>query len=374
MRIGIDCRLWGETGVGRYIRNLVSNLAKIDKKNEYVLFVRSQDVKALKLEIGNWKLEIADFPWHSITEQILFPKLLNKENLDLMHFPYFSVPIFYNRPFIVTIHDLIVSRFNTGRASTLPLPLYFTKRIGYRAVFSNAVYRAKKIIVPSNIVRDDLISEYPNIDISKIEVTHEGGFESNLKLKTKNPKLVEGRYILRVGNFYPHKNVEGLLLAFKGFLYDNYENHDVKLVLVGKRDYFFKRIEKQIEKLNIETNVVFFENASDSDLHFLYFNAQATIVPSFSEGFSLTAVEAMSLGCPVIASDIPVHREICGSAAIYCNPNDVNDIKQKINFACSLIEESRNELISQGKVQAKRFSWQKMTKETLMIYNSFLNE
>jgi len=372
MRVGIDCRLWNQTGVGRYIRNLASNLVHLDKKNEYVLFVRSQDAKDLKLEIGNWKLEIADFPWHSISEQIGFPKVLSKENLDIMHFPYFSVPIFYNKPFIVTIHDLIVNRFNTGRASTLPLPLYFAKRIGYHTVLSSAVYRSRKIIVPSNSIRDDLLKIYPRIDSDKVVVTYEGGFDGhikNKKLNIKNDgKLVEGRYLLRVGNFYPHKNVEGLLLAFNEFLYDNYENHDIKLVLVGKRDYFFKRITGQIEKLNIGANVIFFENAKDSELFSLYSNAVATIVPSFSEGFSLTAVEALGCGSPVIVSDIPVHREICSNAAIYCNPNNVNDIKQKITFACSLIEDSRKELIEQGKKQAKKFSWNKMAKQTLRLY------
>ena len=392
MKIGIDCRLWDETGVGRYIRNLVTNLSRIDKKNEYVLFARTQDENSIKSIVSGpadakalagkqWLVVKADFPWHSLAEQILFPKLLNKENLDLMHFPYFSVPIFYNKPFLVTIHDLIVNRFNTGRASTLPLPLYFAKRIGYHAVLSNAIYRAKKIIVPSNAVRDDLLRTYRNINASKIGVTYEGGFEdkvksqnSKFKNESQNSKIVEGRYILRVGNFYPHKNVEGLFLAFKDFLYDTYENHDVKLVLVGKRDYFFKRIEREIEKLNIGSNVIFVENATDMDLVNLYRNAVATIVLSFMEGFSLTAVEAMSLGSPVVVSDIPVHREICGNSAIYCNPSNINDIKQKIGFVCSMVEDSRNELIAQGKKRAKQFSWEKMAKQTLMIYNSFSNE
>ncbi|MBI4092081.1 MAG: glycosyltransferase family 4 protein [Candidatus Levybacteria bacterium] len=370
MRIGIDCRLWNETGVGRYIRNLVSNLSKIDKKNEYVLFAKTQDEKTIRSVVsGQLSVVHADMSWHGITEQIRLPKILNEQNLDLMHFPYFSVPIFYSKPFIVTIHDLIVNRFNTGRASTLPLPLYFAKRAGYHAVLSNAIYRAKKIIVPSNAVRDDLLKTYLNISSSKVEVTYEGGFSQKPKANSQQP-IVEGRYLLRVGNFYPHKNVDSLLLAFKDFLYDNYENHDVKLVLVGKKDFFFKRIEKQIEELNVGANVIFLENAKDSELFSLYSNAVATIIPSFSEGFSLTAVEALGCGSPVVVSDIPVHREICSNAAIYCNPNDINDIRQKINFACSLIEESRNELIAQGKKQARKFSWEKMAEQTLAIYTS----
>ncbi len=107
MRIGIDCRLWNETGVGRYIRNLVEQLLVLDKKNDYTLFVLPKDEENIKypargearqrrqisnikrnwkLEIGNWKLRLADFRWHTLGEQLKFPQILNKENLDLVHF------------------------------------------------------------------------------------------------------------------------------------------------------------------------------------------------------------------------------------------------------------------------------------------------
>src|SRR3990167_10003333 len=177
MRIGIDVRLWNQTGVGRYIRNLVTNLAEIDKKNEYVLFARSEDKNEIDpfIHDSRFMIEVADVSWHSIAEQIQLPKILNQQNLDLMHFPYFSVPFLYNKPFVVTVHDLIINKFNTGKASTLPYPIYFTKRLGYHAVLANAVYRAKKIIVPSNSVKKDLQKTYINLRDSKIVVTYEGG-------------------------------------------------------------------------------------------------------------------------------------------------------------------------------------------------------
>lgn len=373
MRIGIDARLWGQSvGVGRYIRNLVRNFLLIDKKNEYVLSVTAEDQKKVDLELknSNFRTVLADIHWHTVEEQVQLPGILNNANLELMHFPYFSVPFFYNKPFIVTVHDLIINRYATGRASTLPYPLYFAKRAGYHAVLGSAVKRSKKIIVPSNSVRDDLLQAYRNVNPDKVTVTYEGGFETNLKLKTKNLKQIGGKYLLRVGNFYPHKNVEGLLFAFRDFVYESPENNNVKLLLVGKKDYFSKRIERQVKDLNISSNIEFLESISDAELYNLYKNAVGTIVPSFMEGFSLTAVEAMSAGSPVLVSDIPVHREICGDAAIYCNPADVNDIAQKINFACSLVESSRKEMIEQGKKQSSKFSWRKMAQQTLEIYNS----
>lgn len=105
MRIGIDGRLWNETGVGRYIRNLVWELQKSDTKNSYVLFVKkgfktshfaeaSRDKEDLRFKNEKWKIVETNIHWHSIDEQIKFPQVLYKENLDLMHFPYFSLPIF----------------------------------------------------------------------------------------------------------------------------------------------------------------------------------------------------------------------------------------------------------------------------------------
>ena len=89
MKIGIDARFWNETGVGRYIRNLVTELQIIDQDNDYVLFVLSKDYEQVKFQISNLKFNIrtVDIHWHSIKEQKDFLSIITKENLDLMHFP-----------------------------------------------------------------------------------------------------------------------------------------------------------------------------------------------------------------------------------------------------------------------------------------------
>jgi hypothetical protein len=160
MRVGIDGRLWNETGVGRYIRNLVYNLADIDKHNEYVVFLRTADVSKFKVQSSKFKVVVADIRWHTVDEQLKFPHILSKENLDLVHFPYFSVPVRYHRPFVITIHDLIINHFPTGKASKLPLYLYQLKRMGYNYVVKKAVERAEKIIVPLDAVKNDLMKKY----------------------------------------------------------------------------------------------------------------------------------------------------------------------------------------------------------------------
>src|SRR4051812_49320729 len=98
MKIGIDIRLWDETGIGRYIRNLVNELAKIDKRNTYYLFSKNEFEMVEKKFPSNFKTVRTNIHWHTINEQMNFAKEIEKYDLDLMHFPYFSVPINYKKP------------------------------------------------------------------------------------------------------------------------------------------------------------------------------------------------------------------------------------------------------------------------------------
>ena len=363
LKIGIDARLWGETGIGRYIRNLVKGLGEINSENEYVFFVLPKDVDALKSQVKNLKYSIVptDIKWHSVKEQIEFPRLLNKYNLDLAHFPYFSVPIFYKKPYVLTLHDLILNNFSTGKASTLPYPVFLTKRAGYKIVLRNALSHARRIIVPTESVKKDLEKFYPKIKVP-IKVIYEGGFEDSI---SESKTSIHKKYFIRVGNVYPHKNVERLLEAFKLF---KEERRGIKLVLAGKEDHFYKNIVRKVRDLGLQEDVLFYNSPSDQELKALYKGALALVIPSLMEGFSLTAIEAMSCGCPVVASDIPVHREVCKDAVLYCNPNDSRDIKQKLESVLDLSDSEREELIKKGKAQAKEFSWPKMVEETIKVY------
>ena len=373
MRIGIDVRLQNESGVGRYIRNLVKWLKKIDKKNEYTLF--SPNLR-----------------WHSLKEQILLPGVLEKENFDLVHFPYFSVPFFYKKPFIVTIHDLTINHFSTGKASTLPFPIYLLKHAGYRFILGQTIKRAKKIIVPSKTTKKEILDHF-KADPEKIAVIYEGVDKkfkvqsSKFKVQTQKLKLLRPKqYFLYVGNAYPHKNLEKLLRAFlrlkvqprtrtssvqgRGSRFKA-KTKNLKLVLVGKSDYFYRRLRTTVSKMEIRNEVVFYGQADDKELSWLYQNAIALILPSLMEGFGLTALEAMACGCLVLASDIPALREVCGEAAIYFDPYNVQEMEGKMEDVLTHDDkEQYQRRIREGKERAKMFSWKKMAEETLKVYEN----
>jgi len=376
MKIGIDCRLWDETGVGRYIRNLILNLQKLDQENEYALFVLSKDCNQVISHLSslNFHLVKADVRWHTLEEQLKLPQILNRENLDLVHFPYFSVPIFYNRPFVVTIHDLIIHHFPTGQASTLPFPIYSLKLLGYKFVMNQVARKAKKIIVPLICVKEDLVNTL-KVSGDKIVVTYEG-VNLNGKLKM-NPSASSGEksqfkiknYFLYVGNAYPHKNLERLLQAFS-ILISKYPS--VSLVMVGKEDYFYKRLKDKVRKLGLVKNVSFLKHVNDKELSDLYRSAKALISPSLMEGFGLPALEAMANKCLVLASDIPALKETCGDAALYFNPLSIDELAGKLRIVTSHTTEygGLEELKKRGVERARKFSWRKMAKETLKVYES----
>lgn len=368
MTIGIDARLWKQTGIGRYISNLVTELSTLDKENQYVLFARPEDVEDILSVVGNKGFVVipTGIRWHSVSEQIEFPRLLNKYNLDLVHFPYFSVPVFYKKPFVVTVHDLIINHFPTGKASTLPLPLYKLKRAGYEFILKKAIKDAKKVITPSNATREEIIDPY-HTSKDKIIVTPEGVDDaiSDFKpvlFKAKNP------YFLYVGNAYPHKNLEKFLEAFKLFTV-NGSQFTVKMV--GRQDYFYKKLKEFVKKEKIE-GVEFLGYVADSDLAKLYFQAAATFVPSLMEGFGLTTLEAMSMGSIVACSKIPALTEACGENALYFNPTDVLSIVGAMGKVREMGEKERASMISAGKKYAATFSWTNTAKLTLDVYNSCL--
>ena len=120
--------------------------------------------------------------------------------------------------------------------------------------------------------------------------------------------------------------------------------------------------------MNLEKSTIFLDEVNDEELINLYRNAQALILPSFMEGFGLTALEAMANKCLVLASDIPAIKEVCGESAIYFDPYNIKDISKKMEAI--LLKDSNHftQIIQKGLERARMFSWEKMAKETLEIY------
>jgi len=372
MRIGIDARFYGPLGkgLGRYTQKLITYLEKVDQDNDYFIFLRRENWADYQPENRRFTKILADYHWYTLYEQIFMPLKIWSLKLDIMHFTHFNVPLLYFGRFVVTIHDLILTKYPTERASTLGPWLYKIKHIGYQMIISLAVRRAKRIITVSQCTKKE-IAEHFHVSPDKIFITYEAVDPPQKKLD--NEAMVLSKYSLRrpyllyVGNVYPHKNIEGLLAAFKEVLVNKPNYY---LVLVGKDDYFFRRIKKEVELLELDKNVIFTGFVTDEDLPYLYKNASLYVFPSFYEGFGLPALEACSYGVPVAASNSSSLPEVLDKAAFYFDPHDKDDIAKKILRVLDN-KELADELVQNGFQRISFFSWQKMAQTTLDLYKSY---
>ena len=301
MKIVIDGRMYRESGIGRYIRNLISNLQILDTKNEYFILFLEEEFKDIKLK-KNFKKILTDFKWYGISEQIKLPKILNRLKPDLVHFPHFNVPFFYEGKFIVTIHDLIHQHFQMRRVTTLNPIIYKIKQLGYDKIFQFSVKKSEKILVPSNFVKDLIVNKW-RINPDKIVVTYEAVDNQilNLSRKLNQEKLLEKfgikpPFIFYVGNAHPHKNVEGLIGVFRQ-LREKYRY--LQLVLAGHDHYFWQRIKRQYRK----EGIIYTGQVNDRELVALYKSAKCFVMPSFEEGFGIPILEAMACGTPDVSSN-----------------------------------------------------------------------
>jgi glycosyltransferase involved in cell wall biosynthesis len=284
------------------------------------------------------------------------------EQLDLMHFPYFSHPVTYHGPFVITIHDLIMYYFSTGKASTLPFPLYQLKRQAFSFVLEHGINHAQKIIVPLQTVKEDMQQTFM-IPEERIVVTREGFDKNFSRQSTKNDQRPKD-YFLYVGNAYPHKNIPRLL---EGFFRFYKENSEYRLILVGKKDYFYERLERSLSTQEKEA-LVFSHDVTDAELAQLYQSAKALVSASLMEGFGLPPLEAMALSTPVLVSDIPSFKEVCGEVAYYFDPRNPEDIAAAMQALTTEPERVLSKRLQNGRDRAHQFSWKKMAEETLAIY------
>ena len=370
MKILIDARLYGleNAGLGRYVMNLIKEICLLDSKNEYVFLLRKKYFETLDVP-ENCKKILADFRHYSFSEQISLTNLFKNIKPDLVHFPHFNVPIFFKGKYIVTIHDLLMHKQVGLKATTLPPFFYFIKRLGYKFVFRNAVLNARQIIVPTNVVKKE-IEDYYQVQSDKIKVVYEGFDEDSFNKVVRSQDIskydLQGQYFVYTGNAYPHKNLDRLVEAIASL--NKGRGEFVNLAVVTSRNIFTKRLENTVKTFKAEKYVKILGFVPDSDMAAIYQKSVGLVTPSLSEGFGLPGIEAMSSGTLVLASNIPVYKEVYKDNAIFFNQLDFTSIESSLKQALSIKGSDRINMINKAKAFAKNYSWSKMAKQTIDIY------
>jgi len=375
MKILIDARLYGleNAGLGRYTMNLVNELQKIDNVNKYIILLRKRYYDKLEFK-KNWQKVKVDIRHYSLSEQKVLPEIINKYEHDIVHFPHFNVPLLFSGKYVVTIHDLLMHKSKGKQATTLPFYKYIIKRLGYKTIFRHAILASKKIIVPSNFVKNELI-DYYKLDSKRVKAIYEG-YDRNMD-KNRRKELIlrkyniDSPYFIYVGNAYPHKNLD---IAIKAVLQLNKVSEKKILFLIASsRNIFARRLKEKIERLNGREFIKLLGFVPDEDLGGLLEHSLSFIYPSLSEGFGLQGLESMASGTLVIASDISVFKEVYKDNVIYFNPRRVSSLVKTMKQVLSISEEEREKRIKQGKEFIKRYSWSKMARQTLKIYKQVAN-
>ena len=369
MKIGLDLRmLSGGSGVSRYISELTSQVLELDKNNQYVLFFKELDENSKPYEKFGQKMVKTGIPHYSFLEQSKLPSILNKEKLDLVHFPHFNVPLVYRKPFLFTIHYLTHTLF-PGRKKS-----HMIHRLAYNMVFASAIKNSKKIIAVSNSTKNDIVNHF-SVDESKIKVIYEATSRKYSMINRDDAAIevfkkfgINKPFILFVGEWRRYKNLPSLAYAFDKLINDG---HDIYLVLAGKEDPFYPEIKQQIFSIKHKDRVKALGRVSDEDFNFLYNPCQLFALPSLAEGFGLIALEAATCGTALAISDIPTLREMMGSGAVYFDPNNVGNIADTLDELLRNAQK-REDLANAALRRTQYFSWKKAASETIELYESAL--
>lgn len=365
MHIVIDARI-RTSSTGRPVDRLLEYLQELDTENRYTILLEPGD--GWRPRNRRFKTSVCKYRRFSFNplQQITFSRYLYRLKPDLVHFTMTGLqPVFYFGRQTTFTHDLTMYKF--VRAGRLPKWLHRIRMYAYRLIVWQAHRKSLKILVPTQYVRD-AIAKFHLFTNRKLVVTLEAS-EPPIEGPAEEPENAPEQFIMYLGSSFPHKNLNRLVEAF-GLLKS--EHPELKLVLVGKREYHAKQLKKWAKSKPYYPDIVFTGFIPDAEAKWYYLHARAYVFPSLSEGFGLPGLEAMVHGCPVVSSNATCLPEVYGEAAYYFDPEDIEDMALKINEVLSK-ESLRQKLIDNGYKQAKRFSWKKMAEQTLEVYDSLLD-
>lgn len=337
MKILVDARMMGaETsrGIGRVIRELLVRLLR-DSSVEWVVVVRRQEQLA-GLE-GDFRSVVWDIPWYGFKEQLLLPWILLSERPDLAFFPHWNVPILSWTPFVCFVHDLILFHHPNSTKISTRNPWYakFKQCVQWVLVWYIAK-RAKKILVPTQVVADDVQRFFPT-STKRVSVVGEG---ISLLPNPTSTRPWLSQYVLTVGGAYPHKRLDLVLEAWKTQMQSF---PDQVLVMLGEKDLFRERLMEQATRMGLK-RIIFPGKVTDDQLANWFTHAEMLIFPSEDEGFGLPPLEALSFGCPVLSSDIACMREVLPKeGVVFFRNGDLNDMIASWNRLLGSLSRYREE-------------------------------
>jgi glycosyltransferase involved in cell wall biosynthesis len=371
VRIAIDVRKYRDFGIGTYVRNLVHQLARIDRETEYVLLCRPQDHAEIGVPGRNFRTVVEPAPPYSLSEQIRIPMALRREHADLFHAPHYVLPPLIHCRSVVTIHDCIHLMF----------PQYLPGRLahGYaRAQLWTAAHRSDRILTVSETSKLDILRRF-RVPADKVTVVY-NAIDERLSVPPveEDFERVRARYQLKdpfalyVGNIKPHKNLERLIEAFHELRQET-AFESLKLVIIGDEISRYQGLRRAVHRHKLHKHVRFFGFVPLETLAVLYRLASVFVFPSLYEGFGLPPLEAMYFGTPVVTSNVSSLPEVVGDAAILVDPYSPGSIADGMRRALK-DEDLRAWLRERGMARAREFSWAQSVERIREVYGEVMEQ
>ncbi len=358
MKIGFIAEPYEESeasGMGYAVLETMRNLPLQAPQHEYVYFsskpISKNLVSAPFTNVRIPKGFVRQFFWF-----LVLPK-----KVDVLLFVTPLLPLVVPRvPVIMFCKELgsqkIRPRTLAGRISNF---------VRDRILMPISLSRTLHIIAPSQATKDDLVKFY-KVSPEKVSVVYEG-FQDMEKFQSVSEPVAAQMtpFFFFAGKIKYRKNVHSIVEAF--ILFKNRTHSNTKLLLAG--GYSGAYYEDMLERLraaHLDTEVFFLGYVPVGLLYSLYKDAIAFVFPSLNEGFGMPIAEAMSLGTPVITSNLSSMTEVAGDAALLVDPSSPQAISEAMERLCS-DEALRKTLQTKGYVQAQHFSWPKMAKESIQV-------
>jgi glycosyltransferase involved in cell wall biosynthesis len=377
MHIGINAQLlsfsqnYRNGGVSRYIRYLLTELAKRPGEHEYTVFVNGNEVVE-RLNAQHPQITYASAPWPESRpaarvawEQFILPNLLRQKHIDVLHSPVNVLPAWLpsNCAAVVTLHDLAFLRF--------PEVLTQAKRMYHQTFTVRSLRHATMLITVSESTRQDA-HELVGIPLERIQTVYPCINEhfsnviedEQLSMFRQQKGLNEG-YVLYMGTLEPRKNITTLIDAY-ALLRQKYAVRE-KLVLAGGKGWLYDAIFAKVRQLDMEADVIFPGFVADSEQALWYAAASAFAYPSLYEGFGLPVAEALAMGVPTVTSNVSSLPEAGAGVALCVDPGDVQTISEALYK--SLNDTTfRQQSQRMASSIAQRFSAARMAEQTITVY------
>lgn len=365
MKIAIDFReAYNGRGIGRYVKEIVLELAKIDSYNTYYLFITSKDVPLnlpknfifLKLPY----LSFLDRIYFVVFEQIILPFLTMRYNPEILWCPGNTFPLIKNRRtrLFVTIHDLIFFE-KTNK------PKKWYQKIGkwyrrFMVIYGNR--NIDTLFTVSEYSKAKLKATFSNFNpIITYNKINNFEFKINIDdsvLQTYN--LLPEQYFYTVSGDTYSKNLITLLDIYRDY------NIGEKLVITGIKNFKSSWAYKYVINNKLEHKIIFTHYLSDKELSCLYSNCKLFVFLSLSEGFGIPILEAMIYKRPILASNRSSIPEIVGKGGVLCDPLSKERIVEILSNMSSI---NWNKYIEKQNQQIKKFSdWGETAKIVLEYF------